>query len=77
MEKFTVAEVQNFMRIIFCMSYDRFKAMYKHVMGSADDGYVTEKFEKANRNTGAWMCDIDAGSLEKMFDYCFNIEKRG
>lgn len=69
---YTVEEIIKFTQIINCMSFDRFKDMYKHIFGQAYDDYVMEKFNLANSGFNRWICSLDYETLEAFMNYCLD-----
>ena len=66
MNAYTVPEILEFIRTINCMSFDRFKEMYKNLFSYATDGYIEEKFNISSRDIAHWMCELDYKTLDKM-----------
>ena len=70
--KYSVEEILEFIRKVYCMNDEAFMQMYKTVFGFANKFYVDEKFDLARKSVSKWMCGLDNETLEEMMNYCLN-----
>lgn len=68
-EKFTLAQYTEFLRILYCISYDRFLKLYQNVFDSQYiNSYAQEKFNfMQNRGVASLICEWDYETLYKAF----------
>lgn len=73
MNRFTADEVQDFIRIVNCMSDMDFHDMYKAVIGPKTSmSYTNEKFNQCRSSFLHWICELDERTLDKFMSYCLN-----
>lgn len=68
--KYTADEFLRFIRIVNCMSDNRFIEMYKTIFGEYCESYAKEKFNLCTKSFEKWICGIDTENLEKMIEFC-------
>ena len=72
---YELQQFMEFIRILYCISYDRFLKLYKRLFGEHCDGYAKEKFELLSKYGPArFMCELDYETLEQMIQILL-IEK--
>lgn len=67
--KYTLEQFIEFLRVMYCMSYERFLKMYKILFGEYCDSYAREKFELMNRRgPSGLICELDYDTLSTMIE---------
>lgn len=72
MNHFTANEIQDFIRIVNCMSDMDFYDMYKAVLPNCKMSYTNEKFNQCRSSFLHWICELDKNTLDKFMSNCLN-----